>query len=1390
MRVTTEPNPNIQHSTPKRIRFGILLALSAVTIFAFIAYLILALQWRERPFLGMMLTHTMTINRGVPNGDALWPGLEAGLEPGDQIISINGEAVADTNYQDILSQMNSGDEAQVVFQRQLDSEASAPEGLACTEISGSLVECTVSFETSSISGVDFATFFLVPFASALVVLGVSLTLFRLRPWDDHAFIAISASLLLAIYMVGIFDFGTTHAFPEMWLFSGTMLGGVLITIGLVFPAKVQPLYEYPWLRFVPLGLSALLGLFIISNMPNDAFQASAESGITVGIWTIVSLSILAALLFFYQRPRATSANARDQANALFLGVMVALAPSMLWLFGRLSQVLFGDPFIPYSIEASLPFYVTPTIALAYAVLQYRRFDTDRVISQAITYSVMLVALIIGYFLLVLGASLLTTDAISTNDPVLIMLTIFFVSLLFVPVRTTLQNKVDEVYFRTRRDFQAKLEQFGHQLTSLAGSDVMIRVFREMLGETIQPTNTLLFLFDRQSDSYVAYGDPQPETDISFSADSGVVELLKDTDSPIYLHPSTPWPGELHIDRARLGIIRVMVIAGMAGSNRLNGFAAIGPPRSGTNSYTYEELRFINNLVGQLAVAVERAEVINTLERSVQELEVLSQISQAVNFTIDFDDLLELISAQTLRLIDAPYFYIVLHNTAADQLYFAFFLENDERDKNKENKKWALGKDFYTDVIRKSQPIVLEDFERSNKQNNYVRVFEKPDISAWMSVPLAGTSTLGALAVGTSDPSVRFTADQMRIFSSIGSLAATSIEKARLFTETNIRARQLEALNDISRELVATEGDIEKLLNLITSSAVEILNAEAGSLLLVVEDGSSDLEFKTAVGGTGESLLGTRLPAGRGVVGRVSSSGQPIISNDTARDERWEGEVVKEGFHTNSVLAVPLIAKERVVGVLEVINKLDGSLYVEEDTELLTTFASQAAIAYENARLLQQTDLQLTQRVKELEALELIDRELNQTLDLNNVAEITIRWAVNNSSATAGVLGIVNEEGTHVQILSKRGYDDDDTPEGADDMLWPLDRGIVSRVMRTRRADLQPDVSIDPDYIPSLQDSLSQITVPMLQDNDINAILVLESDNDPRLNLLDLDWVQRLAEHASIAIANAQLYSELTRANETKSEFVGFAAHELKNPLSSVKGYADLLKTGMTGEISTQQRDFLNIIRDNADRMQTIIDDLRDIAKIDAGQLSVSLKAIKPSVVTKETLQAYEKNFEEKNQTLISEITEDTPAILGDRVRLVQVMTNLLSNANKYSPPGSEIRIMAAVENNHRNRDGKPMGEALRIAVKDNGIGMKEEDVNKLFRVRYFRSSNDEAKSQPGTGLGMMITQNIIHQHGGTIWIESTMGEGSTFNFTIPLAKEPEKPQEEAPAPATTEPASD
>ena len=378
-----------------------------------------------------------------------------------------------------------------------------------------------------------------------------------------------------------------------------------------------------------------------------------------------------------------------------------------------------------------------------------------------------------------------------------------------------------------------------------------------------------------------------------------------------------------------------------------------------------------------------------------------------------------------------------------------------------------------------------------------------------------------------------------------------------------------------------------------------------------------------------------------------------------------------------------------------------------------------------------------------------------------------------------MLGVINEERTHMAIVTKTGYGDEDRPEGTDGDLWPLDYGIIQRVMRNRRPDLQPNVEIDPDYAPLLRDSLSQITVPMLSGNEVFALLILETKEEPRPNLLDLDWVQRLAEHASIAIVNAQLYTELTRANESKSEFMAFAAHELKNPLTSVRGYTDTLLSPMGGMMDDDQRNnFFNVIRSNADRMQVIIEDLRDIARIDADQMTVALSPINARTAVLDALQSYQARIDEKNQTLVNNITEDLPLIMADKTRLVQVLVNLISNANKYSPPEAAITLDAKVEEHHRDDQSERIGPAMRISIKDTGMGMSEEDLQKLFHVRYFRTEEARTSQQPGTGLGMMITQEIVQRHGGTIWAESTQGEGTTFHFTVPLAKE-EVPETEA-----------
>ncbi|MFW5708939.1 MAG: GAF domain-containing protein [Chloroflexota bacterium] len=1362
----------------RRVRLGILVLMAALTTVTLVVYLVLAIQWRTIPFLGVTVNHTMTVNSSTSGSGEVWTGKAAGLRTGDHILSINavsvsapGRAEGGRTYTTVLSDYSAGDVVTVTFSYdpQIYPEDREP-GVACEPGTGAQQICAVEVELMDLPDADFVGFFVAPYIAGVIVVMISWALIYLKPYDTNVFIAVAGLLPLALAMGGIFDVGSSHQLIPLWLSSGVLLGAMLITLGILFPSPIPPILFRPWARFIPFGIGLGLVVYVVSQYRVETPMPLPISNQVGVVSAIVGLAILAALMVFYHRRHATTILQRDQANVIFMGVMLGLAPAALWLGGRL---LPGTSIFLLNIEATLPFLITPAISVAYSVLQYNTFDTDRVLSQGITYTILLVALMIGYFLMVLGASLFTTDIIDADNPLLIVVTIFFVSLLFVPLRTGLQRRIDSIYFRTRRDYQSRLETFSQKLTSLAGPTVMIEEFRTLLSETISPANIFIFLRNVQTGNYAAFGNPQPETDIVFSPDSGTIQLLKEKEAAIYLQPGVRWPKKLVLDRPRLHILKTIFLASLAGSETLNGFVSIGPPRSRSTNYRFEELRFVNNLVGQLAIAIERATVIQSLERSVKELEVLSQVSQAVNFTIEVGDLLELISAQTLKLIQSSYFYIVLHDVPANQLYYAFFLENEERYENLENRKWPIGKDLYSEVIQNSQPLRVDDYRETMARRGYEIVHENPNTRAWMAVSLiAGGRTLGAMVVGEAKPETHFTAEQLKIFGDIAALAASSLDKARLFTEANTRARQLAVLNDISRQLVATEGDVERLLDLIVTSAVDILNAEAGSLLLTVQDESGDLEFKVAVGGTGQELIGKRLDANYGLVGRVAQTGQPVISNDTTTDESWEGEVTDSGFRTRSVLAVPLIAKDNVIGVLEVINKKDGSFYVEEDVELLTTFAGQAAVAFENARLFQQTDLQLSQRVRELEALERIDRELNRNLDLYNVAEITVRWAVSNSNATAGLLGIPDEDNRYLHIIAKQGYDVEDHPENAEDNRWPMTTGIVSRVTRTRRPDLQPYVDMDPDYVPSLRSSLSQITVPMIAGDEISAILILETNREPRLNLLDQDWVQRLAEHASIAIENAKLYEELTRANRTKSEFMGFAAHELKNPLTSVKGYAATLGSSMAASLQAEQiQSFAAIIQNNADRMENIISDLRDIAASDANMLKIQVEPISMRQIVMDTIMSLQRQIDTKNQTVLNNITEDLPLVMADPKRMIQIMVNFISNANKYSPQDATITLDAEVRQNYVNRRGQQVGPMLHIKVRDTGIGMNEVDLSRIFKEDYFRSENELARAEKGTGLGMMITKRLIEGHNGEVWVESTLGEGSTFHFTVPIAPE-------------------
>ncbi|MBN2003001.1 MAG: GAF domain-containing protein [Anaerolineae bacterium] len=793
----------------------------------------------------------------------------------------------------------------------------------------------------------------------------------------------------------------------------------------------------------------------------------------------------------------------------------------------------------------------------------------------------------------------------------------------------------------------------------------------------------------------------------------------------------------------------------------SGWIGLGTPTN-VLAYTDTERTFLNHLARPAAEGMERVSTLEKQQKRAQELRSLYWIAQAVNFAMELDDLMELIYTQLKRVMNLPIFYIALKDPDQDILSYAFYVEKDDR--LYLDDVWDLDEDLTGIVIRNSMTIRTDQYVQECKNREITPRDENPPF-AWMAAPLtAGDKSVGVMVAASHDPHLIFSEEDENFFVTVAAYMASIMERHHLYDRLESRARQLGTLNEIGN-LLASSLDLNRVLELVVRNAAKLLDAEAGSLLLLDED-SHELVFRISSGPAGAKLVGMRMPSDKGIAGAAFTENRPIITQNTQNDQRWYGNIDKKAeFVTQAVIAVPLNARGRSIGVLEAINRRDNRSFNNEDAELLMAFAAQSAIAIENARMFTMTDQALQARLEELTTLQLIDRQLNTTLNYNEVMTQTLEWAINMTETKVGLVAALQEEEDGVRglrFLAHRGYDETIFKRYSEEELWPLRKGLIGHTVETGETSLVRNVGDNPYYSATIPGMQAQLSVPIKREDRVIGVIALESGQIDCFNEEDIALIERLADHAAIAIENARLFEQVQRANEAKTEFVSFVSHELKQPMTSMKGYTDLLMKGIGGELNEQQMQFLQVIRSNVGRMDQLVQSLLDISRIESGRLKLEMGEVVPEEMISEAVQAFEPTINAKNQQILVNIEPNLPSIIGDRGRLLQVLTNLISNANKYTPEGGRISLRADrwMDNNTAY---------VRWSVQDTGIGMTPEELERLF-TKYFRSSNAAVRSVQGTGLGLVITRSIIEMHGGQIWVESEYQKGSTFSFAIPTAQ--------------------
>lgn len=386
----------------------------------------------------------------------------------------------------------------------------------------------------------------------------------------------------------------------------------------------------------------------------------------------------------------------------------------------------------------------------------------------------------------------------------------------------------------------------------------------------------------------------------------------------------------------------------------------------------------------------------------------------------------------------------------------------------------------------------------------------------------------------------------------------------------------------------------------------------------------------------------------------------------------------------------------------------------------------------------------------------LDEALGATRDLETVADLVLDFALDLVEASAGA--VITTDGGPLAMHSARGDNSGLSAIAQQALAW------------LRLQDGQwPAFQL---YGGGPAAGGSWMVLPVRFQAEVIGVVALIRDQAPPFTSDEAQRAFRLLRHASLGLGSALLSRELSAAKESNHTFVSTVAHELKTPLAAIRGYSDLMHSGLTGEINDKQRRFLESINRNVTRTTTYIQNLADLTRLEAGRLNLRGDPVDFLEVVENAVQAVRAVYKEKGTRLHLELPDALPPVLGDDLRLQQVVTALLLNACNYSPPAADVflTVMPAVPDAVRAAAGPlPTGAHIYCAVRDHGFGISAEDQGRLFTT-FFRSSAANVRQTPGGGLALALSRAVVSLQRGALWCESELGQGSTFHLALPPAE--------------------
>lgn len=789
----------------------------------------------------------------------------------------------------------------------------------------------------------------------------------------------------------------------------------------------------------------------------------------------------------------------------------------------------------------------------------------------------------------------------------------------------------------------------------------------------------------------------------------------------------------------------------------------------TEQHQFSELeqRYLRQLSTQVAALVDSFVALNDSQQSAAEMRIVAEISALGGSLTQIDELLKNFADLTRERFQRYHAQIYLYLSDSERLLLTAGAGNVGDIMVKAGHSISIHNptSLVARAARSKEPVVVNDV---STEPDFLPNPLLPETRAELAVPiLLGEEIMGVLDIQDNKLGA-FNDMNLRSSLTLANQIAVALQNARLFEETERRLRETQAANALA-EVLRDNTRLEPMME----EALQILKDVMEADTVVFSRFDVDLGHWYGITGVGGDLTTEFVqtltdPADAYPHGIEALETRRIITVEDVRQyPNFPMEYAsEESLGLKSMMVLPIFQGRAPMGVIFLNYTQNYRHFSEAEISVAQSFTNQISAGLERIQITEE----IAQRAAELQVVAEVSAAASTILDPQELLETIANLTRDNFGLYHAHIYLFDAERDALVLAAGSGEVGKMMVAAKHQIPLSQPTSLVARAARTRQGVIVNDVTLDAGFLPNplLPETLSEMAVPIIAGNELIGVLDVQDDVVNRFKEQDVQIQMTLARQIGIALSNARLYQEqlktaerLREVDRLKSEFLASMSHELRTPLNSIIGYAEVLLDGIDGELNDEMREDVNAIHSSGKLLLTLINDILDLAKIEAGQMELEYNEIDLDEFVNRAINSAQILLKDRPIELKGYVDENCPpTIYADEVRLQQIVNNLLSNAAKFTEEGS---ITLKVET---------YSEGVHFSVTDTGIGIAPDKLDVIFE-RFRQADQSSTRRAGGTGLGLDITRSLVHMHGGEITVTSELGKGSTFSFTIPY----ERPQQ-------------